>query len=589
MAAALAEALLQQGAWMFGATQRFVTVELPTIFELGAKALRRAPIPTQPAGFLKLTPSEWLQLAPVLSCLAVAVIAPLALLGQPRQHTSSSAAQSYWLTRVLLQRAMGLIYLCAFLTSAFQSRPLFGTAGLMPVQFGSSGRPTPVFSALENLGWGFDDCQLELVSWLGVFLSLLQLTGALHTCVLPAALWACYLSIVNMGALVINYGWEWLTLEAGFLLIFLTPIYSRSACPPGAPPSRLVLWLFRWLAFRLMIGAGMSKVGGNSSACWRELTCTHTHYFTQPMPNPVAWWAHHLPDEFHRFEVAVTFFEQLVLPFGVLLPVRAVRVGSALLECCFQLAIVGTGNYAWINWIGIVPYLALLDDGVLRRVFPSETVQAALDASAASEHVSSTDGMEVGTRSLLQRVVLLVGQGALYTRRVASKLVSVLLVLSIVVRSADPVKELFSASPWLHFYDDCEMHKRYLACARVNLICISDGHRDCLCLLLSVLPVDFIVNSQGVFGFINSERITLVLEFTHDVVTPAPPPPNTPACADAKSTPFSGTGGVSLSCLQLAQHCSDRQHGPAISKTCPATCGLCSVSLQVPSITFNKN
>ena len=27
------------------------------------------------------------------------------------------------------------------------------------------------------------------------------------------------------------------------------------------PPSRLVLWLIRWCAFRLLLGAGMSKVG----------------------------------------------------------------------------------------------------------------------------------------------------------------------------------------------------------------------------------------------------------------------------------------------------------------------------------------
>ena len=78
------------------------------------------------------------------------------------------------------------------------------------------------------------------------------------------------------------------------------------------------------LAFRLMIGAGvrpqpladdspsilagrvftqlprcvcqMSKVGGNSSDCWQELSCTTTHYFTQPMPNPLAWWAHQMPE-----------------------------------------------------------------------------------------------------------------------------------------------------------------------------------------------------------------------------------------------------------------------------------------------------
>lgn len=458
MAAAAQEFVIGHFDRGFSAARTFVVREVPAIFEMMAQALRRAPIPAHPRGLLELTPSQWLQLAPVVSCLAVAMVVPLSLLSQPRQRDSGS--ESYWLTRVLLERAMGLIYLCAFLTSAFQSRPLFGSTGLMPVNFGSSGRPTPVFSALADFGWEFDDCQLELVSWFGVFLSLLQLTGTLRTCVLPVTLWACYLSIVNMGALVINYGWEWLTLEAGFLLVFLTPVYARSACPPDAPPNRMVLWLFRWLAFRLMIGAGMSKVGGNSSACWRELTCTQTHYFTQPMPNALAWWAHHLPDDFHRFEVAITFIEQLVLPFAVLLPIRSMRVGSALLECCFQMAIVGTGNYAWINWIGIVPYLALLDDGILRRVFPTQLVQAASDAAQASEHRLGDNITKIGTESPLQAFYSQIGRSlrACLSRvwRLGSKLITVLLVLNITVRSADPIKELFAVSPWLHIYDDCK-------------------------------------------------------------------------------------------------------------------------------------
>ena len=281
----------------------------------------------------------------------VAVV-PLALLhssGRPAPPRRQGRG-AFWLTRLLLLRAMAAIYLCAFLTSAFQSRAIFGSRGLMPAAFGSSGRPTPVFTALEShAGWAFDDCQLELVSWLGVLLSLLQLCGTVVSCALPAALWVLYLSIVNCGGIVINYGWEWLTLEAGFLLIFLTPLCSSSPFPAAAPPSRLVLWLFRCkphdiflpgscaavrplrksvragLAFRLMIGAGvrpppladgsrhpslgrgphtdpplcvcqMSKVGGNSSDCWQELSCTTTHYFTQPMPNPLAWWAHQMPE-----------------------------------------------------------------------------------------------------------------------------------------------------------------------------------------------------------------------------------------------------------------------------------------------------
>ena len=34
------------------------------------------------------------------------------------------------------------------------------------------------------------------------------------------------------------------------------------------------------------------------------------------MPNPLAWWAHHLPDQVHHLEVLLTFFEQLLLPAG---------------------------------------------------------------------------------------------------------------------------------------------------------------------------------------------------------------------------------------------------------------------------------
>jgi hypothetical protein len=88
------------------------------------------------------------------------------------------------------------------------------------------------------------------------------------------------------------------------------------------------------------------------------------------MPNPVAWFFHHLPPAFHRFEVATTFFEQLVLPALLLVPVRSVRLFASVSELCFQLAIVGTGNYAWINFVGVLPCLALLDDGFLGMRLP---------------------------------------------------------------------------------------------------------------------------------------------------------------------------------------------------------------------------
>ena len=62
--------------------------------------------------------------------------------------------------------------------------------------------------------------------------------------------------------MIIGYGWEWETLEIGFLMIFLCPVYpTRSPFPRWTPPPAPVLWLLRWSTFRLLIGAGMSKLG----------------------------------------------------------------------------------------------------------------------------------------------------------------------------------------------------------------------------------------------------------------------------------------------------------------------------------------
>ena len=54
---------------------------------------------------------------------------------------------------------------------------------------------------------------------------------------------------------VIPAGWESQLLETGFLGIFLCPLWTLSRLPRGTPPSRIVLWGFRWLIFRIMLGA----------------------------------------------------------------------------------------------------------------------------------------------------------------------------------------------------------------------------------------------------------------------------------------------------------------------------------------------
>lgn len=119
-----------------------------------------------------------------------------------------------------------------------------------------------------------------------------------------AVLWALYLSIVNVGQTWYGFGWESLLLETGFLAVFLG---NERTAPPV-----IVLWLMRWVLFRVEFGAGMIKLRGDR--CWRDLTCLYYHHETQPMPGPLSWYFHHLPKLFHRVEVAANHVTQLLVP-----------------------------------------------------------------------------------------------------------------------------------------------------------------------------------------------------------------------------------------------------------------------------------
>ena len=220
----------------------------------------------------------------------------------------------YWPSRWVFQRGLGLVYLVAFLSAANQFRALIGERGLTPAPDYLRGRG---FRQIPSLfAFGYSDRRFALVAWCGVALSVGALFGAFDRLPLPACmamwalLWALYLSIVNVGQIFYGFGWESLLLEVGFLAIFLGPAAT-------APPM-LVLWLLRWLLFRVEFGAGLIKIRGDP--CWRNLTCLYYHHETQPMPNPLSWYFHHLPKPLHRVEAAGNHFAQLVVPFGLFAP-----------------------------------------------------------------------------------------------------------------------------------------------------------------------------------------------------------------------------------------------------------------------------
>ena len=462
---------------------------------------------------------------------------------------------------------MGVIYAAGFLTSAMQSRALFGTKGLNPapgIIASASGhihqhtRPVPAFQLLDPYLRG--DLALEVISWFGLFLSLLLIvtSNSRHGvwAGLPFTLWGMYLSLVNLGGMIMNYGWEWETLEVGFLIIFLcplTPSWPKMLNPVNSkvsytnfPTPTPVLWLLMFGTFRLMIGAGMSKIGRNSSNCWMELSCTETHYETQPMPNALAWLFHKLPVNVHKVEVALTFFEQLILPwFAIFPPVfgygvpRMLRQFCFTAECFFQLCIVGTGNYAWINYIGALPCFAMLDDDFLMNSTLTKWMfsQQDIDEASVAAYDEEVSNVNTGIESDYQGQDLshFISKNLSKVCGLVGIFLRICVVIFILFKSVEPIKELFTPAPWLHFYDDY-----------------------------------FFVNAHGVFGFINQHRVVLVLETSHSpaesFLQGAPEP-----CSDHRGAVARSSLGDPIQCYQLEDYCVQSE----VAKLCPVTCGTC--------------
>ena len=170
-----------------------------------------------------------------------------------------------------------------------------------------------------------------------------------------------------------QFGWESQLLETGFLAIFLCPLFTLKAKPENTPTSKIVLWLFRWLLFRIMLGAGLIKIRGD--ACWKDFTCMNYHYETQPIPNPLSWYLHKAPEFWHMFEVGANHFVELVAPFLLITPIRVARLAGAWMQIVFQLVLISSGNLSFLNFLTIAPALACFDDRHLSSVISEAKVK----------------------------------------------------------------------------------------------------------------------------------------------------------------------------------------------------------------------
>jgi hypothetical protein len=274
-------------------------------------------------------------------------------------------APEWWWGRLVLERGTAVIYLIAFVCAARQFRGLIGARGMLPIPKYLERRSFRVTPSIFHLH--YSDRFFATVCWVGAALSAAMVVGFADAVPVWLAmpgwllLWALYLSIVNVGQIWYAFGWESLLLEAGLLVVF---VGNDDVAPPV-----LVMWLTRWLLFRVEFGAGLIKLRGDR--CWRDLSCLDYHHETQPMPGPLSWFFHHLPRPLHRVEAAGNHFAQLIVPFGLFAPQPVAGIAAAIIAVT-QFWLVLSGNFAWLNMLTIVLALSVIDTSTVATVLGIE-------------------------------------------------------------------------------------------------------------------------------------------------------------------------------------------------------------------------
>lgn len=268
--------------------------------------------------------------------------------------------ESYEIVSWVFLRLLGALYIVAFASLGVQIVGLVGEAGILPVghylDAARQGWGMAAYWRLPTLLWlNSSDAALVAGTLLGVLLGLLVVLGLW---VRPAlvGLFVLYLSYVYAGQVFTSYQWDLLMLEAGFLAIFLTA------------GSRIVIWLYRWLIFRYLFLSGAVKLLSGHPT-WQDLTALKYHFWTEPLPTPLAWYAAQLPEWVLASATAAALFIELLVVFLILLP-RRLRAVAAWCILLFQLAIILTGNFGFFNLLTMALCVFLFDNAAMRRLLP---------------------------------------------------------------------------------------------------------------------------------------------------------------------------------------------------------------------------
>ena len=274
--------------------------------------------------------------------------------------------------RWIFLRALGLIYFSAFYSLLFQIKGLIGPNGILPavdyLQAVNAALHAQSYWTAPTLLWfGASNGALMTLCWAGLVASLLVTLNlwpraGLLICFL------CFVSFVSVARDFSGYQSDGMLLEAGFIALFFAPPGLRPGLGQSNPPSRASLFLLQWEWFRIYFESGVAKIGSGDQA-WRQFTAMDDYYQNGPLPTWIGWYVQHLPHWFHASATVYTLVTELLIVWMLFLP-RRFRIACFFIVTPFEISIIATANYTFLNYLVLLLGVLLLDDRFLEWTLP---------------------------------------------------------------------------------------------------------------------------------------------------------------------------------------------------------------------------
>src|SRR6185503_4333834 len=298
--------------------------------------------------------------------------------------------------RWIFVRALAAIYFSAFYSLLFQIKGLIGPQGILPVHdyLPAVPRAYPLakFWFAPTLFWlSSSSHALMIVTWIGLVASIAAFLN-LWPRLTFFICFVCFLSFVSAAQDFSNYQSDGMLLEAGFIALFFVPRGFHPGLGAATPPSRASLFLLQWEWFRIYFGSGMVKVVSGDRQ-WRNLTAMDHYYETGPLPTWIGWYTQHLPHWFHAASAAGTLVLELGLVWMLFLP-RRVRLICFFIVTPWEIGVILTANYTFLNYLVLALGFLLLDDRFLLPLVPSRYRTAVGSAIAAPETTVQSERAE---------------------------------------------------------------------------------------------------------------------------------------------------------------------------------------------------